>query len=323
MARNGSPQHEHISSAHPSIAESRQKLLREISGAPDITFIRAGGNVGDHLIHAGTRRLLAENSYEEVRIRNRRKTGPEGLEGIGGHTALITGSGGWSPSYHRTLPVFLPLIEDRFERVIVLPSSVDTSVEEVREALARTKALVFARERESYRQLRALCKSDLAHDCAFFFDFEPYRRRGEGLLIAYRTDVESASGGQAPPGNVDISNSLDNLDQWLWTIARHEAVETDRAHVMIAAALLGKKVRYRAGNYHKLPGIAEYALEGFPIERMPEDVEGASLDEQRASGEGAERAQGDDQGRADWTRPQKRQLMAGWKQAISRWRERK
>jgi hypothetical protein len=155
--------------------------------------------------------------------------------------------------------------------VIVLPSSVDTSVNEVREVLTLTKAPIFAREYESYRQLRGLCKTDIAHDCAFFFDFGPYRRSGKGLLTAYRTDAESAFGGEAPPGNNDISRFCESLDEWLWTIARHEAVETDRAHVMIAAAMLGKKVRYRASNYHKVPAIAEYALKGFPVEHVLEE----------------------------------------------------
>ena len=273
MLGNGDPRNEHALSARQSIAESRRKLLREVSGSPNVTFIRFGGNIGDHLIHAGTRQLLGGAFYEEVRVRRRREPGGRGLEGIQGHTALLTGSGGWCRPFHGTGPAVLQFIEKHFERVIVLPSSVDASVKEVREVLARTKALVFARERESYRQLRELCKTDIAHDCAFFFDFRPYRRRGKGLLTAYRTDAESASGGQTPPGNNDISRSCDSLDQWLWTIARHEVVETDRAHVMIAAAMLGKKVRYRPSSYHKVPAIAEYALESFPVERVPEGVE--------------------------------------------------
>jgi exopolysaccharide biosynthesis predicted pyruvyltransferase EpsI len=283
-------------SARRGIAESRQRLLREISGAPDVTFIRAGGNIGDHLIHAGTRRLLAGVRYEEIRLRKRREeevrgqgspgrpspgsseearlprhreAGIGGLGGVRGHTALVTGGGGWCRPFHGTWPAVLPLLERRFERVIVLPSSVDVSVEEVREAFARSKALVFARERDSYRQLRELCRAELAHDCAFFFDFGPYGHHGEGLLRAYRTDAESASGGQVPPENNDISRTCDSLDQWLWTIARHEVVETDRAHVMIAAAMLGKRVGFRPSSYHKVPAIAEYALEGFPIERVP------------------------------------------------------
>lgn len=301
MTGSGKLREEHALSS--SIAESRQKLLREISGSPDVTFIRAGGNIGDDLIHAGTRRLLAGVFYEEIKLRKRRKeevSGPRGvrrllpgafhketkiprhrevgiggLGGVRGHTALVTGGGAWCRPFHGTWPVVLPLIERRFEKVIVLPSSVDTSVEDVREALARTKALVFARERESYRQLRELCRAEIAHDCAFFFDFTPYRCRGEGLLTAYRTDAESSAGGRVPPDNNDISRSCDSLDQWLWTIARHEVVETDRAHVMIAAAMLGKKVRYRPSSYHKVPEIAGFALEGFPVERILEENESA------------------------------------------------
>ncbi len=299
MVENRDPQDERALSARPSIPESRQRLLREVSNSPDVTFIRVPGNIGDHLIHAGTRQLLTETFYEEVgvqrlreaSIRGRREASIRGLLGGGvrrffyarrlgdirGHTALVTGGGGWCRAFHRVWPLVLPLIEERFEKVIVLPSSVDTSVDEVRKVLARTKALIFARERETYRQLRELCRTDIAHDCAFFFDFRPYRRRGKGLLTAYRTDAESASGGETPPGNNDISISCETLDEWLWTIARHEVIETDRAHVMIAAAMLGKKVRYRASNYYKLPAIAEYALEGFPIECMPERDERAGV----------------------------------------------
>lgn len=263
----------HTLSIRSSVNASRERILREIAASSDVTFIRGPGNIGDDLIHAGTRRLLAGIPYKEVVVRRRKDDGRKlsgiaRINGVHGHTALVTGGGAWCRPFHGMWPSLLPLIEGRFERVIVLPSSADVSIDEVRETLARTKALVFARERETYRQLQGLCKTDIAHDCAFFFDFVPFRRRGDGLLTAYRTDAESASGGQTPPGNTDISRTCDNLDEWLWTIARHEVVETDRAHVMIAAAMLGKKVRYRPSNYHKVPAIAEFALGGFPVERI-------------------------------------------------------
>lgn len=254
-----------------SIAPSARKLLREVTGAPDVTFIRGHGNVGDRLIHAGTRRLLAGIPYKEVAV-SQRKDDDEGaivrgLGGARGHTALITGSGAWCRPWSVLMPELLRIVERRFERVIVLPSTVDTSVEEVRNALAGTKALFFARERESYRQLQGLCETDIAHDCAFFFDFGPYKLRGEGLLTAFRRDADSNLD-ELPPSNDDISISCRSLDEWLWKIARHETVETDRAHVMIAAAMLGKKIGYRATNYHKVPAIAEYSLKDFPVERM-------------------------------------------------------
>jgi exopolysaccharide biosynthesis predicted pyruvyltransferase EpsI len=267
----------HALSVRSSINASKQKILSEIGGSPDITFIRARGNIGDHLIHAGTRRLLAGLPYKEVvvgahRGDSHKKTGVPGLEGVRGHTALITGSGSWCGPYHGLIPRTLRVAERHFEMVIVLPSSVDTSVERVRKILSETRALFFTREQVSYRMLQGVCEVDIAHDCAFFFDFGPYKHRGEGLLTTFRTDAESAYEGAVPPNNDDISISCESLDEWLWTIARHGTVETDRAHVMIAAAMLGKKVKYRPGSYHKVPAIAEYALKGFPVERMPEEL---------------------------------------------------
>ena len=104
----------------------------------------------------------------------------------------------------------------------------------------------------------------MAHDCALFFNFEPYRRRGHGILTACRTDSESTLG-SLPVNNADISQSCETLDEFLWTIARHELVRTDRAHVMIAAAMLGKRVEYWPSNYHKLHAIAEFSLANYPV----------------------------------------------------------
>ena len=137
-------------------------------------------------------------------------------------------------------------------------------------ALSRTRAVVFARERESYRQIRTVCNARLAHDAAFYFDFAPWRREGRGTLNAWRTDSESSQRHPLPADNVDISVACETLDEWLWTISRHTLVRTDRAHVLIAAALLGKRVEYRASSYHKVPGIATFALGGFPVRRLDE-----------------------------------------------------
>ena len=236
---------------------SRQKLLNALTGARDITYIRSYGNIGDELIYAGTRQLFADLSYREIHIKD--------VESAGGHTAVIAGGGDWCNAYHHAIPPALPAIEERFEQVIVLPSSFDVSNDLVRDTLARTKALVFARERVSYEQIRGLCRADIAHDCAFYFDFRPYLRQGRGNLRAYRTDPE-ANLDAVPSDSIDISATCETLDEWLWTIARHETVETDRAHVMIAAALLGKHVVYYPSNYHKVSAIAAFSLSEFPVQ---------------------------------------------------------
>lgn len=241
-----------------AVEASRDALLRAIGEPEDLTFIRLYGNKGDELIYAGTRQLLAQRTYNEVSVRE--------LDGVTGHTAVVAGCGGWCGPYHDMVKL-LPEIEPRFERVIVMPSSFDVSVPSVRSVLATTRALVFARERTSFDAIRRLCDARLAHDCAFFFDYRPYVRHGEGSLVAYRIDAESALS-VVPPHNHDISRLCSSLDEWLWTIARHAVVKTDRAHVMIAGALLGKVVDYWTSGYHKVPSIADYALKAFPVRRV-------------------------------------------------------
>jgi exopolysaccharide biosynthesis predicted pyruvyltransferase EpsI len=241
-----------------AVEDSRDALLRAIGEPEDLTFIRLYGNIGDELIYAGTRQLLSRRFYKEVSVRN--------LCGASGHTALVAGGGCWCGPYHDVVER-LPLIENRFKRVIIMPSSFDVSVPSVRATLAATKALVFARERESYSGIRRLCNANIAYDCAFYFDYRPYLRHGEGCLASFRNDKESVRS-VIPEGNNDISRSCSSLDDWLWTIARHADVKTDRAHVMIAAALLGKTVDYCTSSYHKVPAIADYALRLFPVRRI-------------------------------------------------------
>jgi exopolysaccharide biosynthesis predicted pyruvyltransferase EpsI len=241
-----------------AVEESRDVLLRAIGEPEDLTFIRLYGNKGDELIYAGIRQLLARRFYKEVSVRE--------LDGVSGHTALVAGCGGWCRPYHDMVK-HLPTIETKFERVIIMPSSFDVSVPSVRSTLATTKALVFAREKKSFDAICGLCDAKLAYDCAFFFNYRPYLRQGEGCLVSYRIDEESALS-VIPEGNHDISKSCSSLDEWLWTIARHAVVKTDRAHVMIAAALLGKVVDYWSSSYHKVPAIADYALRSFPVRRV-------------------------------------------------------
>src|SRR5262249_44888780 len=131
-----------------AVEESRDVLEMAIGEPEDLTFIRLYGNIGDELIYAGTRQFLARRIYREVSVRN--------LSGVSGHTALVAGGGCWCGPYHDVVEHF-PLIESKFKRVIIMPSSFDVSVPLVRETLAATKALVFARERDSFNAICRLC----------------------------------------------------------------------------------------------------------------------------------------------------------------------
>jgi GT2 family glycosyltransferase len=166
------------------------------------------------------------------------------------------------------MPRALGIAELRFERVIVLPSSFDVTEDVVREALERSRATVFARERESLTRIEGMCDARLAHDCAFFFDFSGFTTPGSGTLNAFRVDPESPADPVDVEGNDDISLTASSLDDWLATIERHEHIRTDRAHVMIAAALMGKTVEYSLSSYFKVGALADTWLGEFPVTRI-------------------------------------------------------
>jgi|GEM_PF-1000573 len=240
------------------IFESKNKLINCISDSTDIYFLSAWGNIGDELIYEGTKTLLSGIQYTEINLRD--------ITNERGHTALVSGSGGWTKHFHR-LPTYLPKISQQFQRIIVLPSSYDVSESFVREIITEIKACYFACEMVSFNQIKDLCKSDLAHDCAFFYNYENFNdQEGKGILNAFRTDAASIWD-ILPDGNIDISIQCKSLEEWLVTIAEHEIIRTDRAHVMIAAAMLGKQVEYTSAFDHKVPAIAEYALKDLPVFR--------------------------------------------------------
>lgn len=265
-----------------SVARSRETLLDEIGEAPDLTFVRGYGNIGDELIFAGTRELLSGHVYREIEV--------EQLPASSGGTAVLTGSGAFSREYHEFMPELLAIAELRFDRVIVLPSSFEVAVDAVRAALRHTSATVFAREPVSYKGIEGLCRARLAHDCAFFFDYAAHRAPGSGTLNAFRTDRERAHDAPPLPGdNEDISVSCATLDLWLARIGEHAVVRTDRAHVMIAAALMGKEVEFAPSSYFKLDALAAGSLGEFPVRPLATASAGARRIAPRAVAEPATR----------------------------------
>ena len=224
----------------------------------DIYFITGCGNVGDYLIWHGTRTLLNSLNikYKEISVSDVYKHH--------GELCLLCGGGAWCRTYNEYMPLHLPIVESNFNNVIVLPSSYEVGVDIVRNALLKSKALFLAREQESYRQIKDICNSKLMHDHAFYFDYSEYIKDGSGVLNAFRTDQESATG-IIPENNQDISSLSISLKEWLSIISNYETINTDRAHIMIAGAMMKKKVYYRSGNYHKVPEIAKFSLSEFTI----------------------------------------------------------
>lgn len=167
----------------------------------------------------------------------------------------------------------LAVAADRFDRVIVLPGSVALDEDLTRETLGRSPNVhVFASDGVSAAGMRSSgvrVHGEVLADLAFFLDYAPHRRLGLGTLDAFREDSERCWGVPLPPDNDDVSVTAGSLADWLRRIARHRTVRTDRAYVMIAAAMLGKRVEFRADGSGRLEAIARTWLADLAVQSLP------------------------------------------------------
>jgi GT2 family glycosyltransferase len=232
-------------------------ILGALGPSTDVVLVLVRRLVSDALPVAGAHRLLTGTAYREL--------GLDELAGAHGDTALILG-GSFSRSDGGLMARALAVAELRFRRVVVLPASFDRSDEEVNRVLAQTSATVFARERESFQAIAELCDAHLAHDCSFFFDLDEYRAAGEGVLNAFSDDGVGFREWPVPSDNDDISITASDVQAWLKRISAAETVRTDRSHVMIAAALMGKSVEYVEAAEPGLRSVASEMLADYRIE---------------------------------------------------------
>lgn len=212
-------------------------------------YISSHGNAGDAVIALAVGPILAAAEVQE--------------------DAPVLYKPGGLAHYDFLLKPLLALPRD--QRIIVLPNSIDAKVAKV---LAKFPNLhLHCRGRESLAIARSHGIScELSHDVAFSIDYTPWKRQGRGVLRCFRIDRESATN-HRPAGNRDISldatevftpeNCEDVAHRFISTIAGYEEVETDRMHVGIVAALLGKKVRLHTGIDHKVREVYEHSLSGF------------------------------------------------------------
>jgi exopolysaccharide biosynthesis predicted pyruvyltransferase EpsI len=104
------------------------------------------------------------------------------------------------------------------------------------------------------------------------------------VLCAFRQDGER-TGIELPPGNIDVSEvfSLGVESTEIASIAAHrllgflnqfEQIRTNRLHVAIASALLGKQVEMHDNNYYKCRAVYQHSLRAFPNVRFLEQPPG-------------------------------------------------
>jgi exopolysaccharide biosynthesis predicted pyruvyltransferase EpsI len=100
------------------------------------------------------------------------------------------------------------------------------------------------------------------------------RANRHDVLYAYRTDAEKTEI-QLPSENIDVSEALTmgveskelayiNAHYFLEFLNGFAKIHTNRLHVCIGSALLGKAVAFHGNDYYKCRAVYEYSLTDFP-----------------------------------------------------------
>lgn len=235
--------------------------LLELAARRTLIYVRNPGNWGDALIGAGERAFFQHFSIPivevwpryihrrlaiEVRVRSRAFS----------PTVVYGGNGALSGPYfhlHNRIRLLLTGTKDS----VLLPSTLPVSIDRI--GLPRKMSLW---RRDETLSLACNRNSRFCHDMAFFLDPEPVQVSQESGDF-FREDAEATVPGKVPQGNHDISNQGDHrspIKEFFNKVGQYRVVNTDRLHVGIAAALLGRRVNLYANNYGKIQAIYEASI---------------------------------------------------------------
>lgn len=256
------------------------------------------GNAGDALINEGFYDTARAVGLEYTEILNGRTSIPEA-----GPDDLVVMSGGGALSSHWDFGSrHLTELTAGRAPLLVLPQSLDGETEGLRSL--RPQDTLFVRDLYSLEIAHSLdlrCEVHLDHDMAIHVDVPRVLREGHvriprtrddarraaafarhrilasrgHTLYAWRQDNEASRESRHARRRDDLSmladfgttNPQSNHDsaRALLTVVQHyPAVETDRLHVGIGAALVGTPVRMHSNAYHKIRGVYEYSLSTDP-----------------------------------------------------------
>jgi glycosyltransferase involved in cell wall biosynthesis/exopolysaccharide biosynthesis predicted pyruvyltransferase EpsI len=257
---------------------NNQSLLSQLRTAHSFTYVPNSGNMGDILIAKATIDFFDANDIAY-----------EMYDGKVGSTIVYGGGGIWVP-YYKDYWIELIKIFNEAKKIIILPSSFWDCPEFV-EALD-SRFTIFCRDKKSYDYLvscNTKAKIFLDHDMAFrmtkkalegdirigreeelaIYKCDCFLRKIPRIAKFNRADIESV-------GNYDTDVDLSNLF-WLGSISSKDWINfgaklmlsaadsvdgiiTDRLHVGIAGALMGKQVYMIDNTYKKISNVYKQSM---------------------------------------------------------------
>jgi exopolysaccharide biosynthesis predicted pyruvyltransferase EpsI len=263
------------------------RTLAERSRGRQVVFIQNAGNFGDGLIRYGTLRFFEDIGlvYHDLDIaRRKHRLAIWSLAALDrlldNHLFIYSGSGAWGDKTgigHR----FVHRLQRVTTNVLVLPTTFEYFG-------LKPQVTAFARDR--FESAKIAPAALFCHDMAFYLALldpdrvlpartPPQKRLG----VMFRQDNERRSDRfLSLAENYDLSDAghhKSDPQAFLRHIDQFEEVATDRLHVAIGAAILGKRVALVTNNYFKIRAIFDTSLKGrFPkVTLLTSDDEAAAI----------------------------------------------
>lgn len=282
-----------------------QEYLRGLAAEPDIVFCPNGGNAGDAMIASATYELFAQTgvSFTQFDPKNFDPAGKTLIYGGGGNLIpLYLDARRFIERYHRLVRRLIVLphtIQGHEDLLAVLGKNVDlltrenVSYDYVKRVTAGPRVFLaddlalhlspstFISSQDGWHRMIWRQKNSRYRKTKWSLSLmcEQWRHRcfpvAGDVLHAFRVDKERARS-RLPWANIDVSCLLKCKDlspaqascttqMTFRFINDYREVRTDRLHVAIAAALLGKQVKLYANSYYKCEAVYRASLAGrFP-----------------------------------------------------------
>jgi exopolysaccharide biosynthesis predicted pyruvyltransferase EpsI len=239
-----------------------EEIQRVTNGKPFI-FVVNQGNWGDALIRYGALRFLRSHNFKYTAIgykeamtittrRLKRLTGQEVPPMVFSGGGVFNGIYKGGKQFHKLLR--------RFGPTLLLPNTLKMPLKDMG---LQDGDIIFRRDK--FESTEAGPDTPFCHDIAFFIrPLTATVGKGEGNF--FRQDAEAPANFTFPEGNRVLSADGDQstpVAGFFEVLAQFDAINTNRLHVAIAGALLGRKVNLFPNSYLKNHAIFRTSLEPF------------------------------------------------------------
>ena len=239
------------------------------------------GNAGDALIYASEMQIFK-------RIGLNAETVTDINAPLKGKTILYSGGGNLNNLYHNCAKFLESNDKPELDNLIVLLPHSIFGREQLLASLS-DRVIIVCRERQTLvHVLQHFPHKEnvfISHDAAFYANMnELFERSSESpteskTLTCMRTDAEKTSAAFDAKANVDVSRLFPDQSflsgpkrigcarDFLAYIDKYTHVKTNRLHVCIAAAKLGKTVEFYGNSYFKNEAVFNHSFPHFKLDK--------------------------------------------------------